>query len=92
VQRSTVTREEIAKAFREKAKTLRCPHCDTLYTDAAVDWCDAWLEGRQDTLDELRLAERDGPIKFKCELCNGTAWSNAFLVPPTPADRGSDIS
>ena len=92
VRRPANSREEIFKAFREKAKTLRCPHCDTEYTDVAVDWCDAWLEGRRDTLEELRFDERDGPIKFKCELCGGTAWSNAFLSPPTPADRGSDPS
>ena len=43
----SVTAEEIAVAFREMVKWIPCPNCAEAFTDAAVDWGDAWSEGRR---------------------------------------------
>lgn len=77
-----VSAEEIRRAFREKIKTLACPHCDTTYTDFACDWSEAWSEGRREAIRELGYDERDGPVKLKCELCGGAALTDVFLTPP----------
>jgi hypothetical protein len=31
--------------FRERVKLLHCPVCDLAFTDAALDWAEAWLGG-----------------------------------------------
>lgn len=80
-----VSAAEIRLAFREKLKTLSCPHCDTAYTDFACDWSEAWSQGRREAIRELGHDERDGPIKLKCELCDGAALTNVFLTPPQRA-------
>lgn len=77
-----ISAEEIRREFNVKLKTLACPHCNEPYTDYAVDWAHAYLEGRRDALNDLSRTERDGPIKLKCELCGGQAFTNAFLTPP----------
>lgn len=79
-----VSPEEVRQAFRDRLKTLRCPHCDAPYTDSAVAWCEGWLQGRRDALRDLNRQERDGPIKLKCEACAGQATTNAFFSAPKP--------
>ncbi len=66
-------------------KTLSCPHCALTYTDCAVEWTEAWLEGRRDAMRDLGYEERDGPVKLKCELCGGVALTNVFGSPPEAA-------
>ena len=73
-----VSAEEIKRAFRSTIKAIPCPGCGLTYTDAAVDWGDAWREGRRDLMDEQGWDERDGPYKLKCELCGHRAWLNIF--------------
>jgi hypothetical protein len=80
------TREQIEAAFRAAAKKLRCPNCDCEFTDYAVDWGGAWLEGRIDHMREDGRSERDGPFKMKCELCGHRAWTDVFLSPPRSAE------
>lgn len=72
-------------------KSLVCPHCELEFTDFAVDWGDAWVEGRLDLMDEIGRQERDGPYKLKCELCGKRSWLNYFAktvksaeAPPKP--------
>lgn len=77
-----VSFDEVRKAFNDKLKTLSCPHCDAAYTDHAVEWTEAWLEGRRDAMRELGGNERDGPVKLKCGLCGGQAMTSSFLTPP----------
>jgi uncharacterized C2H2 Zn-finger protein len=72
------SQSEVQQAFRDKVKTLRCPTCDTPFTDAAVDWADAWWEGRADLMAEQHWQERDGPYKLKCAACGQRAWLNYF--------------
>lgn len=80
-----VSAEEIRLAFRAGLKTLSCPHCEIGYSDYAVDWSEAWLHGRRDAMHDLGKEERDGPVKLKCELCDGFALTDAFLSPPRKA-------
>ncbi|ANP47304.1 hypothetical protein [Candidatus Viadribacter manganicus] len=77
-----ISAEEIRQAFRDQLKTLACPHCDTGYTDYAVTWSEAWLEGRHDAMRELGANERDGPVKLRCDLCGGAAVTSVFCTPP----------
>lgn len=77
-----ISADEVHREFNVKLKTLACPHCGELYTDFAVEWLHAYLEGRRDALNDLGTTERDGPIKLKCELCGGQALTNVFLTPP----------
>ena len=72
------SREEVEKAFREMVTSLKCPTCHEGFTDFAVTWGDAWLEGRTDLLREEDRQERDGPFKLKCELCGSRSWLNYF--------------
>ena len=74
----SATAAEVDVVFREMVKRIRCPHCSEPFTDAAVDWNDAWCEGRRDTMADLELQERDGPCKVKCELCEERSWINYF--------------
>ena len=71
-------RAEVELAFREMVKTLRCPACERAFTDFAVDWGDAWREGRRDLLRDQghHDGERDVPFKLKCELCGQKSWLN----------------
>jgi transcription elongation factor Elf1 len=70
--------QEQRQAFRDRVKTLRCPHCDVEFSDAALDWAEAWLEGRSDLMQEDGWQERDGPYKLCCELCGQRSWLNYF--------------
>lgn len=74
----SATAEEVFAAFRAMVIGISCPHCAEPFTDAAVDWGDAWCEGRRDTLAECDTQERDGPYKVKCELCGERSWINYF--------------
>jgi len=69
------------QGFRDRIKTLSCPHCATEYTDFAIDWSEAWLEGRHDAMRDFGTTERDGPVKLKCELCGGKAVTSILLQP-----------
>jgi hypothetical protein len=77
---SSATRAEVHASFRAMVKSLRCPNCELEFTDFALDWGDAWCEGRRDSELELGHPEgsRDGPYKLKCELCGHRAWLNYF--------------
>ena len=44
--------QEQRQAFRDQVKALRCPHCAVEFSDAALDWAEAWLEGRFDLMQE----------------------------------------
>jgi hypothetical protein len=72
------TREEVEASFALMLKGIACPECDRSYTDAAVQWSNAWHEGRRDLLEEIGSTERDGPLKIRCELCKSKAWINYF--------------
>lgn len=76
--RSKRAAREQREAFRAAIKQLRCPFCEVEYSDAALDWADAWLEGRFDMMAEHGWTERDGPYKLRCELCGHRAWLNYF--------------
>lgn len=70
--------QQVQQAFREQVKTLHCPVCDVAYSDYALDWAEAWHEGRRDLMAEHGWQERDGPYKLRCELCGHRAWLNYF--------------
>jgi hypothetical protein len=59
-------------------KSLHCPECDLEFTDLAIEWAEAWQEGRMDLMAEEGTTERDGPYKIKCELCGCRSWINYF--------------
>jgi hypothetical protein len=69
---------QLQQDFRERVKLLHCPVCDLAFTDAALDWAEAWLEGRLDLMRENNWQERDGPYKLRCELCGQRSWLNYF--------------
>ena len=69
---------EVAAAFRNMVKQIACSHCSEPFTDGAVDWSDAWREGRRDTMLEFDAQERDGPCKISCEHCDKRSWINYF--------------
>lgn len=85
------TRAEVEASFREMVKSLRCPNCDLEFTDFALTWGDAWLEGRHDLMAEDGGQERDGPYKLKCELCGHRAWLNYFAPSVSIAERPDDV-
>lgn len=65
---------------------IKCPHCGELFTDGAVDWGHAWLEGRIDAMRELDTQERDGPYKVKCEWCDERSFINYFARTASKAE------
>jgi len=69
---------DVHAEWRAMVKSLRCPGCDLEFTDFAVDWGDAWMEGRIDLMNEQDWQERDGPYKLKCELCGHRSWLDYF--------------
>jgi len=73
-----VTADDVKRAFRDMVKAIQCPSCGLEFTDAAVDWGEAWSEGRRDSLVEVGMQERDGPYKVKCELCGTRSLINYF--------------
>jgi hypothetical protein len=74
----SMSAQEIHQAFRARVKTLVCPMCDVAYSDAALDWAEAWQEGRRDLMQENGWQERDGPYKLCCELCGHRVWLDYF--------------
>ncbi len=72
------SRSEVQKSFEAALKAVACPNCDERYTDAAVTWCNGWIEGRQDLLQEIRGQERDGQVCICCELCGAKSSINIF--------------
>jgi hypothetical protein len=71
-------RDEVDAAFAAMLKAIPCPSCGAQFTDAAVQWCDAWIEGRHDLLREMNTTERDGPVKIRCERCGTRASVDIF--------------
>ena len=86
IKPSGLSAAEVEAAFREMVKRIPCPHCSEPFSDAAVNWNDAWCEGRRDTMAELDLQERDGPCKVKCELCEERSWINYFTETASKTD------
>ena len=86
------SREEVEKTFREMVRSLKCPACHEKFTDFAIEWGDAWLEGRTDLLREEGQQERDGPFKLKCEICGSRSWLNYFEGTVTSAERPQSSS
>lgn len=82
---------EVERAFREMVKSLACPGCGVEFTDHAVEWGDAWLEGRIDLLREEGWQERDGPYKLKCELCGHRSWLDYFERSVRSSDGQADL-
>ncbi len=87
-----VTRQEIEAAFRERVKSIVCPNCELEFTDFAVDWGNAWLEGRLDLMNENGWQERDGPYKIKCELCGKRFWLDYFAWTVTSVETHSSCA
>lgn len=85
-ERNRLQRIADEKAFLAKFTALACPDCGENYTDGALEWGRAWVEGRLDLWEELGKAERDGPFKIKCEWCDQRAYLNYFAwkVSKTP--------
>ncbi len=77
--------EKVNASFRAMVKRIACPHCAEPFTDGAVDWGDAWTEGRFDLLRESGTSECDGPVKVKCEWCDEKSWINYFAETATKA-------
>jgi len=73
-----ITAEEIHASFIKMVMSIKCPYCDEPFTDGAVEWAEAWQEGRRDLIRALDTDERDGPYKIKCEWCNERSWINYF--------------
>ncbi len=84
--RIAVSRAEVNAAFRSMILRIGCPHCGELFTDGAIDWGDAWQEGRMDAMRELDMQERDGPHKIKCEWCDQRSFINYFAATASKAD------
>jgi hypothetical protein len=85
----SATRAEVEAAFRTAVKSCVCPACGLAFTDAAIDWGDAWREGYVDCIREDGSDVRDGPYKIKCEMCSRRSMYNVFansvsLVPEVP--------
>jgi hypothetical protein len=81
------TFEDVKRAFRDMVKRIQCPSCGLEFTDAAVDWGEAWSEGRRDSLVELEMQDRDGPYKVKCELCETRSFINYFSFTASTVER-----
>lgn len=83
--RIIASRAGVEAEFRSMVLKIRCPHCNELFTDGAVDWGNAWLEGRIDTMRELDAQERDGPFKVNCEWCDQRSFINYFAATASKA-------
>jgi hypothetical protein len=79
--------DEPRTAFDALLKSIACPSCGELYSDSSVQWCNAWIEGRHDLLDEMNTTERDGPVKILCMRCGGKALVDYFKRLATPVQR-----
>lgn len=82
--------EEMRASFVKMIKSIPCPNCGLEYTDYAVEWGEAWSEGRRDCMDETGFSERDGPYKVKCELCGSKALINYFTETAALTDPKSE--
>ena len=76
----TPAQEAARRHRRATLKETRCFHCRVEYSDWAVDWAEAWFEGKLDAADEFHLDWRDGETKIKCELCGLRAWIGPFSI------------
>ena len=79
------TREEIEATFSAMKKSNNCPSCDIAFNDFAIEWGEAWSEGRSDLMREIHISERDGPFKIKCEFCDKKSWISCFAKTATLA-------
>lgn len=82
-------RAEVEASFRSMVLKIKCPHCDEPFTEGAVDWGNAWLEGRMDAMRALDAMERDGPYKVKCEWCDQRSFINYFTATASKADENN---
>ncbi len=69
---------DINKAFTAMLKALACPSCDQHYSEAAVQWCFGYIDGRHDMLVEVGGNERHGPVKIRCMNCQKNASVDYF--------------
>jgi hypothetical protein len=69
---------EVHSAFALAIKACTCPACGLEFTDAAVEWGNAWYEGYVDRIREDGHDIRDGPFKLKCEMCGRRSMYNVF--------------
>jgi hypothetical protein len=84
--RIVTSRADVQAAFRSNILKINCPHCGEPFTDGAVEWVDAWHEGRMDVMRELDTQERDGPYKIKCEWCNQRSFIDYFAANASKAE------
>jgi hypothetical protein len=88
---STPGQEAARRESRAALKQIACLHCAEHYTDWAVDWSEAWVEGNMDSEDEMGVSSRDCPTKIKCELCGLRAWISPFGGTPKSAERNASF-
>ena len=69
---------QVQAAFAAMLQSLACPACGQNYSDAAVQWCFGYIDGRHDMLVEEGESERDGPVKIRCAYCQARASINYF--------------
>jgi hypothetical protein len=74
----SATAAEVQAAFAAAIKACICPACGLEFTDAAVEWGNAWREGYVDRIREDGSDIRDGPFKLKCEMCGRRSMYNIF--------------
>ena len=74
----SATAAEVHAAFAAAIKACTCPACGLEFTDAAVEWGNAWREGYVDCIREDGSDIRDGPFKLKCEMCGRRSMYNIF--------------
>lgn len=86
-ERKRLKKQAEENQFREKFTALSCPDCGENYTDGALEWSRAWLEGRLDLMEENNWIQRDGPCKLKCEWCDARAWLNYFAWTVSKTER-----
>ena len=87
----SATAAEVMAAFAAAIKACTCPACGCEFTDAAVEWCNAWREGYDDRILEADGVKiRDGPFKLKCEMCGRRSMYGLFTQAVTllPAEPG----
>lgn len=67
---SSETRKQHEQDLLDLLIRLRCPCCELNYTEFAMLWGLAYVQGRIDVLEELGTSERNDTMKIMCELCH----------------------
>ena len=70
------SQQECRQLLLEKVEQLACPECEEHYTEFALHWGEAYVQGRLDAMDELGREERNDTMKIKCELCGTVVLLN----------------